>query len=179
MIMIEKVISSIYILEKRFLLLSLKYDNHKKRRHGHVGKLSCCPSPFKRQRLLSLPRQTNMPPFPSISACDLTGRESQTVAADLDGTLLISRSSFPYFLLLAIEAGSLLRGAALLLLSPIIYILYKLVSESVAIKLMILQASECAMSSLYYLHYKIHMLGKYYLHLQDEITNYKIRAYIL
>lgn len=106
-------------------------------RYGHFGKLRCYPSPFKRHRLFSSPGQTNMPPFPSISACDLTGRESQTVAADLDGTLLISRSSFPYFLLLAIEAGSFLRGALLLLLSPLIYVLYKFVSESVAIKFMI------------------------------------------
>ncbi|XP_058083333.1 probable glycerol-3-phosphate acyltransferase 8 [Magnolia sinica] len=75
--------------------------------------------------------------FPSISQCDPTGRGTHTVAADLDGTLLISRSSFPYFMLIAVEAGSLLRGIFLLLVSPLILFLYKLVSESLGIRLMI------------------------------------------
>ncbi|XP_068640683.1 glycerol-3-phosphate 2-O-acyltransferase 4-like [Aristolochia californica] len=75
--------------------------------------------------------------FPSIATCDPTNRESHSIAADLDGTLLISRSSFPYFLLIAIEAGSLLRGALLLFLSPTIYFLYRCFSESLAIQLMI------------------------------------------
>lgn len=59
------------------------------------------------------------------------------MAADLDGTLLISRSSFPYFMLIAIEAGSLVRGFLLLLALPIIFISYVFVSESLAIQTMI------------------------------------------
>ncbi|KAJ4951570.1 hypothetical protein NE237_028402 [Protea cynaroides] len=75
--------------------------------------------------------------FPSISQCEESGREDQTIAADLDGTLLVSRSSFPYFMLVAIEAGSFLRGIALLLASPLILFAYKLVSESLGIQLLI------------------------------------------
>ncbi|XP_010255326.1 PREDICTED: probable glycerol-3-phosphate acyltransferase 8 [Nelumbo nucifera] len=75
--------------------------------------------------------------FPPISLCNVSGRDTQTIAADLDGTLLISRSSFPYFMLIAIEAGSFLRGLALLLASPLILIAYKFVSESLGIQLLI------------------------------------------
>ncbi|XP_010255325.1 PREDICTED: probable glycerol-3-phosphate acyltransferase 8 [Nelumbo nucifera] len=75
--------------------------------------------------------------FPPISHCNVSGRDSQTIAADLDGTLLISRSSFPYFMLIAIEAGSFLRGLALLLASPVILVAYKFVSESLGIQLLI------------------------------------------
>lgn len=76
-------------------------------------------------------------PFPFISACEISGRETHAVAADLDGTLLVSRSSFPYFFLLATEAGSLLRAALLLLLSPVILAVYKLASEAAGIQIMI------------------------------------------
>ncbi|XP_042506071.1 probable glycerol-3-phosphate acyltransferase 8 [Macadamia integrifolia] len=75
--------------------------------------------------------------FPTILQCDVLGREDQTIAADLDGTLLVSRSSFPYFMLVAIEAGSFLRGIVLLLASPLILIVYKLVSEALGIQLLI------------------------------------------
>lgn len=76
--------------------------------------------------------------FPPISNCDATtDRQAHTVAADLDGTLLVSRSSFPYFMVLSVEAGSVARGILLLLSSPFVLFLYKLVSESAAIKLLI------------------------------------------
>ncbi|GAB4861730.1 Probable glycerol-3-phosphate acyltransferase 8 [Ancistrocladus abbreviatus] len=76
--------------------------------------------------------------FPSITKCNIDGGKTyKSIAADLDGTLLISRSSFPYFMLVAIEAGSFLRGLALLLSLPFIIVSYLFISESLAIQTMI------------------------------------------
>ncbi|KAM3378666.1 glycerol-3-phosphate 2-O-acyltransferase 4 [Capsicum galapagoense] len=75
--------------------------------------------------------------FPSVTTCDTSAVNHRTVAADLDGTLLISRSSFPYFMLVAIEAGSLFRGLVLLLSFPLIAIAYVFISEALAIQMLI------------------------------------------
>lgn len=76
--------------------------------------------------------------FPSITRCDIGDTASyESIAADLDGTLLISRSSFPYFMLIAIEAGSLLRGLVLLLSLPIVIVSYLFVSEALGIQILI------------------------------------------
>lgn len=76
--------------------------------------------------------------FPSIAKCSSTTTTSyDSIAADLDGTLLISRSSFPYFMLVAIEAGSLLRGFVLLLSLPVVIVSYLFISEAIGIQILI------------------------------------------
>ncbi|CAN0925774.1 Glycerol-3-phosphate acyltransferase RAM2 [Linum grandiflorum] len=75
--------------------------------------------------------------FSTVDKCDSTGRESHTVVADLDGTLLVGRSSFPYFALVAFEAGGILRLLLLLLLSPLAGLLYYFVSEKAGIRVLI------------------------------------------
>ncbi|KAJ7544142.1 hypothetical protein O6H91_09G065600 [Diphasiastrum complanatum] len=75
--------------------------------------------------------------FEPVETCRSEGREDQTIIADLDGTLLRGRSSFPYFLLVALEGGSLLRAIILTLISPLAWALYHFVSEAAGIQILI------------------------------------------
>lgn len=78
--------------------------------------------------------------FDPITSCSPAGRSSQTVAADLDGTLLISTTSLPYFLLVALKAGTALRAIILLSFLPFLYSIRLFVSESLAIQALIFVA---------------------------------------
>lgn len=75
--------------------------------------------------------------FPTVNKCTSIGREQHTVVADMDGTLLIGRSSFPYFALVAFEAGGVLRLLFYVLASPIAALLYYFISESAGIQVLI------------------------------------------
>ncbi|XP_068641954.1 glycerol-3-phosphate acyltransferase RAM2-like [Aristolochia californica] len=75
--------------------------------------------------------------FPAVERCNSTGREKNTVVADMDGTLLRGRSSFPYFALVAFEVGGILRLLFLLVASPFAGILYYFVSECAGVQVLI------------------------------------------
>ncbi|XP_076900527.1 glycerol-3-phosphate acyltransferase RAM2-like [Bidens hawaiensis] len=75
--------------------------------------------------------------FPAVETCSSIGREKDTVVADMDGTLLRGRSSFPYFSLVAFEAGGALRLLMVLLSAPLAGLLYYFVSESAGIQVLI------------------------------------------
>ncbi|WOL04195.1 glycerol-3-phosphate 2-O-acyltransferase 6-like [Canna indica] len=79
-------------------------------------------------------------PFKTVEHCTSVGREGDTVVADMDGTLLLGRSSFPYFALVAFEVCGVLRLLFLLLAAPLAGMLYYLVSESAGIQVLIFAA---------------------------------------
>ncbi|KAJ1298636.1 hypothetical protein BS78_01G469100 [Paspalum vaginatum] len=81
-------------------------------------------------------------PFPAVDKCDASrlGPES-TAVADLDGTLLRSRSAFPYYALVAFEAGGVPRLALLLLLAPLAAALSRAVSEAAGVRVLVFAAT--------------------------------------
>lgn len=75
--------------------------------------------------------------IPTIYQCNSNGRENHTVVADMDGTLLVGRSSFAYFALIAFDVGGILRLLLLLLAAPFAGLLYYFVSESAGVKVLV------------------------------------------
>lgn len=87
-------------------------------------------------------------PFPAVDKCDVDascrrgGRRAVVVVSDLDGTLLRSRSAFPYYALVAFEAGGAARLALLLLLAPVLWLLRRAAaSESAAVRVLVFAAT--------------------------------------
>ncbi|KAF7069011.1 hypothetical protein CFC21_074698 [Triticum aestivum] len=62
------------------------------------------------------------------------GTGGGTIVCEVEGGLLMSASTFPYFMLVALEAGGLLRGLLLLLLYP----LFRLLTDELATKAMVM-----------------------------------------
>ncbi|KAI4986345.1 hypothetical protein ZWY2020_018975 [Hordeum vulgare] len=60
------------------------------------------------------------------------GAGGGTIVCEVEGGLLMSSSTFPYFMLVALEAGGLLRGLLLLLLYPLL----RLLTDELAMKAM-------------------------------------------
>lgn len=59
----------------------------------------------------------------------------------LDGTLLRSKSFFPYYMLVALEAGGPLRGFLFLMLCPVAWLIARFVSEAMAIQVQVFVAT--------------------------------------
>ncbi|KAM0866046.1 hypothetical protein ACQ4PT_042877 [Festuca glaucescens] len=79
------------------------------------------------------------PPLEALTAPDTTtdgdsGASAGTVVCAVEGGLLMSASTFPYFMLVALEAGGLLRGLLLLMLYPLLRVL----SHELATKAMVM-----------------------------------------
>lgn len=72
--------------------------------------------------------------FPSFAHRSASNLGDRTVVFDVEGALLRSPSLFPYFMLVAFEAGSLLRALVLFLLYPFICLL----SPDMQIKAMVM-----------------------------------------
>lgn len=69
-------------------------------------------------------------------SCNVTEAASyESIAANLDGMVLISHSSFPYFMLIVIEGLNLLRGLVLLLPFTLVIIAYFFFFEALGIQI--------------------------------------------
>lgn len=75
--------------------------------------------------------------FSSISKFCYEGRKNHSIANELEDTLLISKSQFPYFMLVAFEAGGPIRSLLLLLIYPLIWVLEISGLDAAALRIMI------------------------------------------
>ncbi|XP_072996894.1 probable glycerol-3-phosphate acyltransferase 3 [Typha latifolia] len=84
---------------------------------------------LRKFRISPTPPHGKSPKYPSLEKLP-----NQVLVCDVEGGLLRSSSTFPYFMLVALEAGGFLRGLLLLLLYPLLCC----VSEEVGIKVMVM-----------------------------------------
>ncbi|KAJ8627240.1 hypothetical protein MRB53_020547 [Persea americana] len=75
--------------------------------------------------------------FSSIAKFCHEGRKNDSIATELEGTLLISKSQFPYFMLVAFEAGGPIRSLLLLLIYPLVWVLDISGLDAAALRIMI------------------------------------------
>ncbi|KAF8369780.1 hypothetical protein HHK36_032201 [Tetracentron sinense] len=75
--------------------------------------------------------------FSSISKFSSEGRENHSIVSKMEGTLLISMTYFPYFMLVAFEAGGPFRALLLLFISPLVWLLESLYLETIALHIMV------------------------------------------
>jgi phosphoserine phosphatase len=80
-------------------------------------------------------------PFPAVHKCNASHRSDHTVVSGLNGTLLRSRSAFPYYALVAFDTGGVPRLALLLLLAPLAAALYYAVSEAAGVQVLVFAAT--------------------------------------
>ncbi|PIA59651.1 hypothetical protein AQUCO_00400505v1 [Aquilegia coerulea] len=65
------------------------------------------------------------------------GKETHTIVSKLEGNLLVSKNTFPYYMIVAFEAGGPIRALILLLISPALCLLEWLCFETIALQIMI------------------------------------------
>ena len=92
------------------------------------------PPPHRRASSMASPSPLDALPAPDTTTDMDSGAGAGTVVCTVEGGLLMSASTFPYFMLVALEAGGLLRGLLLLMLYPLL----RLLSDELAMKAMIL-----------------------------------------
>ncbi|KAJ3676175.1 hypothetical protein LUZ60_003587 [Juncus effusus] len=71
---------------------------------------------YRQRRITKLPKHTSQKE-------QIQNYQDQTLVLDLEGGLLRSTSTFPYFMIVALEAGSFIRSFVLLSLYPLLYFL--------------------------------------------------------
>ncbi|KAF9614267.1 hypothetical protein IFM89_016559 [Coptis chinensis] len=75
--------------------------------------------------------------FTPVSRFSTEGKETHSIVTKLEGNLLISRNTFPFFFLVAFEAGGPIRALILLLISPVFWLLEWLCFETITLQVMI------------------------------------------
>ncbi|KVH94528.1 probable glycerol-3-phosphate acyltransferase 3 [Cynara cardunculus var. scolymus] len=86
------------------------------------------------KRTLSNTHASHFKPQTPFSLADQSDLSQKTLIFDVEGTLLRSSSVFPYFMLVAFEAGSLIRAFVLFTLYPLLC----LVSDELSLKIMVM-----------------------------------------